>query len=422
GCEKGEGYTSVLVRVDVKAVIIYEEIHEDAYDPHEIEYHVIIKFGSQDPLEKGMYDTLRFNQRELLLYTHAIDELNAFQLEKSDNEFPINIPKFVYGKYSDKNYVLVLENMKMDYFSIININNALNFEQAKAALSQLARLHAVSYVYNKDNNILKKFPCFKADEQLKNIFIMGYNFAFEFIIEYLQTKPDMKILLEKIKNAKSSIINDCKESFKEQYIPYITCLNHGDSWNNNIMVKDCANERNDNDGRYKICVIDWQLCHWDTPAYDLQNFIAGSTTPDLRSEHLDNLLQHYHVCFTEVTNKLGSPTPNWGYEQLKKEYDRLNAYGFLKKIMFSVNLSDAQKELVTGDKHGTLNPCLNNGKKILSTFLIPVLLKPFFVNAQISILFDPIKKELISEKTSHFNERVIKILLEAEKIGIFERK
>ncbi|CAL4163781.1 unnamed protein product, partial [Meganyctiphanes norvegica] len=202
GCEKGEGYTSVLVKLDVKAVILNKEINNDTYDPQEIEYHVLIKFGSQDPLEKGMHDSLRLNQRELLIYKHAIDELNAFQFEKSNNEFPIHIPKFIYGKYSDKNYVLVLENMKINYFSNNPKNKALNFEQAKLALSHLARLHAVSYVYNKDNNILDKFPSFNTDEQLRTIFQIGFNFSFDLVIDYLKTKPDMKPLLEKIKNAK----------------------------------------------------------------------------------------------------------------------------------------------------------------------------------------------------------------------------
>lgn len=370
GGKVGEGYTSVLIKLDAKATILNEEINEDTSGSRKHQYHVVIKFGSQDSFKKVSYDVWRLNQRELLMYSHVIDELNEYQFLKTSNEFRINMPKLIYGKYSDKNYVLVIENLKEDNFDINPLDKLLNLEQAKAALSQLARLHAISYVYNKSTNIVEKFPIYKTNNNFSSILYYGNTVFYEIIIDYLKTKKDMEHILIKVEAKKSFLLNECKKLLKDSDGCYITCLNHGDIWNNNILFKNCTHEGNHENGSYKTCLIDWQLTHWGTPAYDLHHFMAGSTTPDLRKEHLTDLLQHYHGCFTEIINRLGSPVPNCGYDELKREYDRLYALGFLKKIGYAFMLSSGFYNSMRRDKNGTSNPFLKLGQIAMATILM----------------------------------------------------
>ena len=48
----------------------------------------------------------------------------------------------VYGKWTDKQFVLVMENMKPQGYGQNPKENLLNLHQAKLGLEQLARLHA----------------------------------------------------------------------------------------------------------------------------------------------------------------------------------------------------------------------------------------------------------------------------------------
>jgi thiamine kinase-like enzyme len=66
-------------------------------------------------------------------------------------------------------------------------------------------------------------------------------------------------------------------------------LNHGDTWCNNMLFK------NDSDGSsIDMRFIDYQLSFWGSPVTDLGYFMISSVADDVKVEHFDNLLLHYH--------------------------------------------------------------------------------------------------------------------------------
>jgi aminoglycoside phosphotransferase (APT) family kinase protein len=63
-------------------------------------------------------------------------------------------------------------------------------------------------------------------------------------------------------------------------------LNHGDAWVNNMLF------RYSNTGQPEsVLFVDYQLCHYTSPALDLQNFIHTSPKDEVRLRHMDTLLQ-----------------------------------------------------------------------------------------------------------------------------------
>ncbi|XP_037924777.1 uncharacterized protein LOC119660351 isoform X1 [Hermetia illucens] len=86
-------------------------------------------------------------------------------------------------------------------------------------------------------------------------------------------------------------------------------LNHGDYHVKNMMFKG----KNGVDVS-EIALIDFQICHWGSPAFDLVYILAG-IQPGLRS----NACQYYFDTFIDVLKKSGCDEPLPTFEQLQKD-------------------------------------------------------------------------------------------------------
>ena len=72
-------------------------------------------------------------------------------------------------------------------------------------------------------------------------------------------------------------------------------LNHGDVWTNNIMFRFDPLD---------VLLIDYQLCFWGSPAYDILAFLAASVHDDIKVKHYDDLVEFYWQEFSENLRKL----------------------------------------------------------------------------------------------------------------------
>ncbi|CAL4061066.1 unnamed protein product, partial [Meganyctiphanes norvegica] len=194
--EKGDGYSGDLVKLEAKGTV---QCTGD--EKHEKVYNYIMKFQSQEAFSQEMSKKFGSGGNEAMIYSSIIQELNNFQKSHSDNEFQINIPSHIYSKHNDKEYVLVMENMKILGYDNNSKKNMLGIEEAKLALEQLARLHGISYAYNKKHDFLKKYPTYRL-EQFKDMQNMGDEQYIDIVLEFLKTQNEHQDLLKKIKAAK----------------------------------------------------------------------------------------------------------------------------------------------------------------------------------------------------------------------------
>ncbi|CAL4061065.1 unnamed protein product [Meganyctiphanes norvegica] len=376
-----------------------------------------MKFQSQEAFSQEMAKKFGAGGNEAIIYSSIIQELNKFQKSHSDNEFQINIPSHIYSKHNDKEYALVMENMKILGYDNNSKKNMLSIEEAKLALEQLARLHGISYAYNKKHDFLKKYPSYRL-EKFKDMQNMGDEQYIDIVLEFLKTQNEHQDLLKKIKAAKPHTVTKMKEAFKERKTQ-IYCLNHGDPWNNNILIKQSEGTKED-----KIVFIDWEIAHWNFLAFDLNYFLGGAIIPEMRIHHLDDLLHHYHSHFTRVTTALGSPVPDWGFEQLKVEYEAVMAWGFVKNLTFAMLLSEASKDWKITNHDVNSNPVSKSIKKGMAKVLVPLMMKPsvlsLMMNAMLKQLTKPVLKELESKENHDLNERFLACILEADQNGLFD--
>ncbi|CAL4183511.1 unnamed protein product, partial [Meganyctiphanes norvegica] len=415
----GDGYAGDLMKVGITASVYYDG-EKTQMDKG---YNLVVKLANPNPVLSIIQTVMGQNIRELTAYSDVITEFNKFQLERTNNEFSIKIPEYVYGKCTDDEFVLVMQNMKSHNFDTNNKMEPMNMQQAKLVLEQQARLHAISYAYDKAYGFLDKYPFYKTGK-IKQIFIMRFNALYDdLVIEYIQSLSGRENLLKKIKAAKSTVLKNAREAFEETSHPKMNCLLHGDTWNNNIMF----NKKLDEEGKFSvrngddIVLIDWQMVHWNTSVTDLHYFLFSSTTPELRKDHLDELLYYYHSIFIDATTKLGSPVPFWTYQQFKKEYNRLAAYGFMKGIMFCILLCETAQEMQLAPEGSVDDNFITKKiKTVLSKLIVPILMKPFATEAYVKKLNQPMKKELLSGKTPFVNNRILSLILEAEENGLFD--
>lgn len=108
-------------------------------------------------------------------------------------------------------------------------------------------------------------------------------------------------------------------------------LNHGDFWLNNMMFKmDYENNAID------VSLIDFQLSYWGSPAADLFMLMCTSVADDVKIDHFDDFIEHYH-------NELSSSLKKLNYSQhiptLAELHDDLLEKGSFSKFSFDCVLT-----------------------------------------------------------------------------------
>lgn len=76
-------------------------------------------------------------------------------------------------------------------------------------------------------------------------------------------------------------------------------LCHGDPWINNFLFS-----YNDDKEPNEILFIDFQLCAWGSPAYDLYYVFASSVKPQIKKNEFDHLIRIYHQELVSNLTKL----------------------------------------------------------------------------------------------------------------------
>ena len=427
----GESFNAELVKLDVKASL--KDGGKTDGETEEKEYNLIVKFLSIDPLNSEMNQIIGYHIREFMMYSEVISQLNKFQDEKTGNKYPLNIPQFIYGKCTNSEYVLVMENMKTSNYEIISKEKGLNYDEAKIAVECVARLHAVSYAYDKTHGFLDKYPCFMFSSKISKLFKSVVYASVENCIKYLNStkQKDNLQIVEKLKAGKRVLPAKFSAMWDDQTRHKILCLTHGDFWISNLMFR---YSKITEDGTRKIeslNLIDWQITQWNNPIMDLHYLINTSTTLNVRNEHSEDILKCYHKAFTTILSDLNCQIPDFDYQQFKMEFDRTSLVGFLMGLcLIQGTLSKAGEHL-----NEAQSTCLNNPlcrpikfvcdkiKTVGAKLIVPVAFDPScecLLRKCVQNKLKPIGTELASGRNEILNQRLQDLIDEAKDRGIFD--
>jgi hypothetical protein len=77
-------------------------------------------------------------------------------------------------------------------------------------------------------------------------------------------------------------------------------LNHGDIWLNNMMFR--SNEKSD---PLDVIMFDYQASFWASPATDVLYFLISSVSDEIKTEHFDDFIEHYHRELSDALKRVG---------------------------------------------------------------------------------------------------------------------
>ncbi|GJQ85192.1 hypothetical protein Trydic_g13036 [Trypoxylus dichotomus] len=315
-CEKllssGENYGSIMLRVQVK--ILTRNGDQNLL-------HCVAKTCPPRGYLWEVFNTRETFKTEIAIYEKVVPELNNFGKEKGINHLIDCLPKFVAARVSldeessvvDEDAVLILENLKVQGYDILDRFVGLDLDCTKLVLRDLATLHAapIAYKFQKpgdfEKNILPHLgKCFVFEINDKTI-----EDLIELVTKSVSIDPNCAPYASKLEKYVRNInIAQIKPNSSN---PLFSTIAHNDYWLNNTMIR---YERNKPIGNR---IVDFQINDFSSLTHDLIFFLYSSVELDILERHLDKLFRYYYDIFIETLTKLGQDTSAYTFDIMMEE-------------------------------------------------------------------------------------------------------
>ncbi|XP_037052162.1 uncharacterized protein LOC119085771 [Bradysia coprophila] len=313
---------------------------------HEDKLCLICKIPSLNIARRKQFHSDITFDCELFFYENVFPYFETFQRERgvhSDDGF-FAFPK-CYGLIRDEkslgDHAIVMDNLNEKCYYMLDKANDIDFDHSILVLKELGKLHAVSFAIRDQEP--EKFKQFMERTSLFHYEVNNSTGA-----KFLQ-KAHYDRAIRSLDPSELDLIRKM-ESLKLTYVDLInqvktttTCepfgvLIHGDCWINNLLYRGSSKPSN-------VCLIDWQLSQFGSPAIDVACFLFCSLSPQLRNEHFDQFMNIYYGTLESTLRKLGSdPTKLFTFDNLRDQMRQFSKYVmYLAPIMIGIMTSDMTK-------------------------------------------------------------------------------
>ncbi|GJQ85190.1 hypothetical protein Trydic_g13034 [Trypoxylus dichotomus] len=338
----GENYGSTML--DVRVKITNENGEEKTV------YYV----GKTPPppgLLWSVFNTKVTFKKEIALYNSVIPIFNEFGRERGVEHLIEFIAECKCARTSlnpestevDANAALLMENLKLQGYSVDDRFIGFDFETTKLLLRDLATLHStvIAFKLAKPQEFeakilpnLSKHPLVEFSKDLES---QSHNK----ILEPLRANPECAPYVSKLEAVMANITRtlanppETREIFKT--------LTHNDYWVNNTMVK------YENDQPVSNKMVDFQMIEFTSLANDVIFFLYSSVELNVLENHLDKLFEYYYNSFVESLKKLGGDVSDYTFEEMMEEFaivgKEIQLYHVLFMLMPIMTLKGKAKEL-----------------------------------------------------------------------------
>ncbi|XP_063888968.1 uncharacterized protein LOC135115860 [Scylla paramamosain] len=270
--------------------------------------------------------------KEAAFYYNIVPLINA-ELEAMGQE-PLRLPACYVNHSVEGEQVLMMRDLRTDGFKMFDRKKGMDKAHTTLVIRELARLHAASVIaQDKMSEPIEDTHDFLLMD-FDTVEIPGGDKMFEMV--FASNLTNGAKMAEKI-GGYEKVAEWLNSKSKEGMAMFIDCIRtknepfnvlcHGDCWNNNILFK------YDETGKpIDVRLIDLQICRKASPATDLNYFMYTSLNGPERKENLQAFLEIYYDTFSQVLSGAGKAMP-FNLEELKKEYHRLNLFGFIMALM-----------------------------------------------------------------------------------------
>ncbi|KAF5285449.1 hypothetical protein FQR65_LT02289 [Abscondita terminalis] len=324
------------------------KVHGDDRQGNKISQSFIIKSAAQNEMyRKLLLLDFRYS-REIYMYKTVLYEYNLLQTELN-----IKIPFKSYPKYYDSsletlNEALVLEDMKQREFELYNGQQLLNFEHAVMILREYAKLHALSFAMRLHKpNVFKRltehmeegfFEIFEKNHKNNGYWKQGKKILLT--IDEVKEKSIYEKFEKFVTNMSDLIQNLQKTNLMDAH----GVITHGDCWLKNYMFK--YNNFLGSRTPVDVCILDWQLSHYGSPALDLAYFIFSCTEKELRDKYYAILIEEYYSMFSKTLTKMGgNPQQQFSFQTLQEHLKKYSVFGLYAALMSLLAINNENSEM-----------------------------------------------------------------------------
>ncbi len=308
------------------------------------EYHWAVKMPKMDHKERlALHRQFMMEKKEMLFYSDMLPEWRRLIRDKGA-KFDINCFESPYSEIHDdvqKGSILVMENLKQHGFSddVFDRTKGFDIHHAKVALEELAKFHALGYAKLnsypggvmegvKDNAELCRDYLYVecANEEVQETFTASMVTGMKYQLEVAQEPGQdfVKAFHRKLEE-EGGVLALRKRLYTPRQGKFNT-LTHGDTHLMNIMFK------YESGAPVAAAWVDIAATRFASPAGDLTYFLYSSTTPQLRSTHLEKLLGHYHDTLMTCLAQLGEDPSVYPFRELLADFDRYSFLGLINSM------------------------------------------------------------------------------------------
>ncbi|CAB3219732.1 unnamed protein product [Arctia plantaginis] len=266
----GANYTSNLFKVEV--------VPEDDKPT----LHLFVKVACPSVKLRSTLDEWKIYTTEQLFYTRLLKTYKALENEhRVPSEERLHSCKYYGSSLVVLEEMIVLEDLTASNWLAYDRLKSIDWPYAKAAISQLAKFHALSFAYGESN----------PDE-------------FNRVLDELKTQMNHESLATFVENAKSVALQKVKSERKNLLKEYLkdfeakikkvnepsshNAITHGVFRPSNLMHK------TKEDGSMEVIIVDMQTLQGASPVADLLYFIFTGSDKEFRAEYYDKLIDHYY--------------------------------------------------------------------------------------------------------------------------------
>ncbi|CAD7093744.1 unnamed protein product [Hermetia illucens] len=293
----GDHFASIMFRAKIK---FSTQEHSNRERSIIIKTLPVVDGVKKDMLGKSEVD---FFGTEMFMYSNVLSECGKILRKSGYND--LLAPKMIYQS-SEPQKTIVFEDLKeLGYFMFPKI--IPNENDTKLIFSKLGQYHAAAFKLAAEGTkgLNRKGGLFNLGSmEMLNMF----RDQLSFFKELVETLPGFEEASEKLsKITLDKVFEKCRQAVNAPGSYEV--LNHGDYHIKNMMFKG----KNGTDVS-EIVLVDFQICHWGSPAYDVV-YMSAVIPPNMRSE----AYKHYFDTFIDVLKKSDYDGPLPTFEQLQKD-------------------------------------------------------------------------------------------------------
>ncbi|KAK4318727.1 hypothetical protein Pmani_010299 [Petrolisthes manimaculis] len=285
---------------------------------------LVVKFLPDVPEVREFVKEANLGQREIEFYNYSNSKEFKSFCKKSGLPHPV--PKVYWSGLTDDALTIVLHNLNMDGYRMVNPAEGNNIEQIMSVLKSIAVIHSAGVASMRRHGSNHPLDIPFDSSVLLELLHKGLD-----IQDNMYANTHWAEILTLVRTRAADLVNIAKKH------PLFSTIIHSDLWTGNVMFS--ADD-------HTVAIIDWQFAQIGNPICDIITLLFMSAHPTVYTYHLDQVLSCYWEKLTSAM-KMNDIRVNVTYQQLRDNVERLWMYGYM---FLTASLPDLLPNKITEDR------------------------------------------------------------------------